>query len=384
MKKRRLIKCLSSLALCSCAYANPPTFQNIDYVPDLISESDASSLHSRPSFGSWPWDWLSKKKKFEQSGSRKTPTPAPEKRDTSRRRRGSLSGGFLYWRSQQGGISYTNRAQSVLTTGNFTKSPLVGTHVEWNPGFELSASYGVCHSFWSFDLSFLQYQNDVSGHRTASNNNGFFPVLSFADTTLPSDYITSAKAHWHLSTSVLDATAMYREHCSSWFSLSPKIGFRDAWISQKVHADYSGGTFAAGSDSVRLKSGFYGIGPLFGILPKFTFGKVVSLYGDASISYLAGWFNIRQKETFLSELKASRHKDLFDWRWNAYLKGGLVLEKRFHRRCAGMKSVALDLGYDYFFFSQQNEFKHGPQFTLPSRGKSLILQGIHVALAAHF
>jgi hypothetical protein len=293
----------------------------------------------------------------------------------------SLRGGFLYWFAKQNGLNFTNHSQSVFTTSDFTRSTLVHPDFEWKPGFELGTNYGFEDTFWSVDLDFIYYRGNARGHKSAEENKGMFPALSFADNTLSSDYVTSAKTEWHLSTAILDATGAYEWQCNQWFSLIPSIALRDVWIRENIHATYRGGTYNAGSDVVRMRSRFYGVGPLLGLTSNFNVWDIFTLYGSASASYLAGWFHIRQKEIFLSKTRALLERDVFGGRWNGNFTLGVTLGTDFEKNT---KSVELDLGFDYLFFTRQYEFVHGSQFSLPKRGKALILYGFHVSAEAHF
>jgi hypothetical protein len=307
-------------------------------------------------------------------------TPPPED-DQGCPQQVSLRGGFLYWFAKQNGLSFTNHSQSIFTTSDFTRSTLVHPDFEWKPGFELGTNYGFEDTFWSVDLDFIYYRGNARGHKSAEKNKGIFPALSFADNTLSSDYVTSAKTEWHLSTAILDATGAYEWDCNSWFSLTPSIALRDVWIREKIHATYRGGTYNAGSDVVRLRSRFYGVGPLLGLSSSFNVWDIFTLYGSASASYLAGWFHVRQKEAFLSKTRALLERDVFGGRWNGNFTLGVTLGTDFEKNT---KSVELDLGFDYLFFTRQYEFAHGSQFSLPKRGKALILYGFHVSAEAHF
>lgn len=299
-------------------------------------------------------------------------------------RRGMISGGFLYWFAKQEGVDYTNQPQSVLTTSDFTTSSLVEPNFKWKPGYELEARYGFDRSYASFGLHFIYYRGKADGHKTAEDLEGIFPVLSFSDATLPSDFITSARMHWMLNTALLDADLAYEIRCGSWFSLTPFVALRNAWIHQKIRAEYEGGTFSAGPDVVRLKSRYFGIGPLVGIMPKISLGKWCYFYGEASGAYLWGNFDVSQKEEFLSLQTAHEKRDPSGHCWDGNFSAGLVFGTDWKKRFCGIKNLDLDVGADYLFFTRQYAFKHGQQFTLPISDKTLKLYGIHISLAVHF
>jgi hypothetical protein len=310
--------------------------------------------------------------------------PAPTTSSCGPERRGMISGGFLYWFAKQNGLDYTNQPQSIMTMGDFTTSSLVEPNFKWEPGYELEARYGFDRSYANFGLHFIYYRGKADGHKTAKDLEGMFPVLAFSDATLPSDFITSAEMHWTLNTALLDADLAYEIRCGSWFSLSPFVALRNAWIHQKVRAEYEGGAFSAGPDAVHLKSRYFGIGPLVGIMPKISLGRWCYFYGEASGAYLWGSFDVRQKEMFLSTETAHLKTEPSGNRWNGNFSAGLVFGTDWKKRFCGIKNLALDMGADYLFFTRQYAFEHGEQFTLPDRDKTLKLYGIHISLAAHF
>jgi len=295
----------------------------------------------------------------------------------------SLSGDFLYWKSKQDNLKYTTQPLPVATSFDFTDSELISPHSEWKPAYRIVVDYSFANTGWSAELQYTQYNGSAHGTEVVSDSEGIFPVLSFASTTLPTDYVTSARSHWRLNTYLLDMIAVYERCFGDRFALTPTVAIRNTWITQNVHATYLGGTFSAGPDEVYLESKFYGIGPRIGLTPSLNLGYGLTLYGEAAGSLLYGWFNVHQNETFLSVLRDSLHRQTQGIRWNADLIAGLKWGYCADE-CSVIKKYSIDFGADYLYFSDQYAFKHGAEFVLPTDEEHLTLYGIHVSVGLEF
>jgi hypothetical protein len=111
--------------------------------------------------------------------------------------------------------------------------------------------------------------------------------------------------------------------------------------------------------------------------------KNVSLYVEGAGALLWGWFDVRQKETFLSTTTAFLHRNPGGIRWSADAIAGIAWEYLCSGRSA-IKSYAFDVGFDYLYFSKQYAFRHGPQFSLRSQNTYLILYGAHASARLQF
>jgi hypothetical protein len=291
-----------------------------------------------------------------------------------------LKGSFLYWFSQQNGLGYTTKPESTFTTSDFSKGNLVHPHFDWEPGFRIDAAYKFKESHWTLGADYIWYHGKAHGSKSAEVTEGMFPALSFSDDTLPSDYIDKASMHWRLHANLFDVYAAYEWLCSSSFSITPSLGLRNVWLHQKAKADYSGGTFAAGTDTVHLKSRFYALGPRLAFKPQFFWGKCFSFYSEGGISVFGGWFNVHQNEEFLDVTRAKLHRKLTKVRWSLDATAGIV----FSHDTSKNTQVSLDLGFDYMIFFRQNQFEHGSQYHLRSQGTALTLYGAHAALGLRF
>ena len=291
-----------------------------------------------------------------------------------------IRGDFIYWYSNQSGLGFTTKSESTFTTSNFSNGSLVDPSFDWDPGVRLDVIYGFDRSYWSLGADALWYGGTGSGSKNIGTTDGMFPALSFASSTLPTDYVTNSKINWRLNFTILDFFTSYEWVCNSYFALIPSLGLRNIWITEKAHVSYQGGTFQAGTDTVRLTSRFYGVGPRLALRPQVTFGQGFSFYAEGAGEFFGGWFDIHQNETFLGATLAKVNRDVSGIRWAVDTTAGVV----YAYDISNTMNVSLDVGFDYSAYFDQNEFVHGSQYTLHSQGSALTLYGIHIAAGYRF
>jgi hypothetical protein len=312
--------------------------------------------------------------------SRPPQQPEPVSTQCPPSQRFDLRGDFIYWYSNQEGMGYTTKPQSALTTSYFSNHALVKPHFDWEPGFRIDAAYGFDGSYWSIGADVIWYHGKGRGSKSTETLNGLFPVFSFSDDTLPSDYVNDASIHWRLHATIFDVLTAYEWVCNSFFALIPSLGLRNVWLSERAHVHYEGGTFQAGTDKVHLKSGFYGVGPRLALKPRFLLGKGFSFYSEGAIAVFAGWFDVHQSEKFVGTTRAKLSRHISRTRWGIDTTAGFVYTYDINNKM----NISFDLGFDYYLFFRQNEFVHGSQYTLKSQGRSLTLYGAHAAMGFRF
>jgi len=291
-----------------------------------------------------------------------------------------LRGDFIYWYSNQSGMAYTNQAQSTFSTSNFSSGTLINPTYDWEPGVRVDAAYGFDHSYWYLGADVIWYRGKGSGSQTTTSTNGLFPVLSFANNSLSSDYANYAAINWTLYTTIFDILAYYDWIYNSYLTLTPSLGLRNVWLTEKATVHYQGGTYQAAPDIVNLRSNFYGIGPRLAFKPKFLLGRGFSFYAEGAGAVFGGWFDVTQSETFLSTTRAFLKRDVSGLRWGVDATSGLLYIYELNSQ----SNISFDLGFDFMWFNEQNEFVHGSQFTLPEQGASLMLYGGHAAFGFRF
>jgi len=293
---------------------------------------------------------------------------------------GEIKAAALYWYSNQSGMGYTTSPQSTFTTSDFSGGHLVNPNYDWEPGFRIDLAYGFNKSHWSIGADLIWYHGKGRGSQNTEATEGLFPAFSFASDSLSTDYANSATIDWKLHFTLFDVLTSYEWCVNSWFSLIPSLGLRNGWIAEKSEIQYQGGTYAAGADIVLLNSHFYGIGPRLALKPQFLLGKGFSFYAEGAGTFFAGWFNIKQSETFLGASRAFLDRKVSGGRWAVDTTAGLVYTYSISNR----SSISFDLGFDYLVFFSQNEFVRASQFSVQKQGTALSLFGLHASLGSRF
>jgi hypothetical protein len=91
-----------------------------------------------------------------------------------------------------------------------------------------------------------------------------------------------------------------------WLTLRPFFGLRSAWIKQKYEVDYSNlyygwdeffnPVLSCNVYSTNITNNFWGLGPRVGLNGEWQLGSGLSLYGNAALSALYGFFHLYQSE----------------------------------------------------------------------------------------
>lgn len=288
----------------------------------------------------------------------------------------TLTAGWLYWQAEQNGLDYTTQPVSIFTTTNFAEGDLVAPDSHWKSGFYLNADYSHQTSPWTVGARVTHYNGSADDTKTAGPTEGIFPTLSFAPDTLATDYATSAQTNWSLSTTLLDLNGSQEWFLNDRLTIRQSFAIRNVWISQHLSATYQGATFAAGPDTVKLRSSFYGIGPKLGFTPIYQLNNQLNMYAGAACTLLYGMFHVNQREFFLSTQRAALNKSPRGTRWNIDLNAGFSW--------FSPMGYSIDLGFDFLYFSKQYAFKHGPRFSLQHQNKYLLLYGIHLSAGMQF
>ena len=291
---------------------------------------------------------------------------------------------LLYWKPWERALVATNKESDVFTTVDFTKASVVHPHFEWDWGYRISSGYLFPSHLWDVEGSWTHFASRVSQHRSSHGSPfiGMFPIWSLADDVIPGDYVFESNLKWKITLNILDLQFGRYLKTREWFDLKPYFGVRSAWIKQHGEITYEGGMFLIGivepgvsmngTDFINMKNNYWGIGPRVGATPRFILGRGFSLRADAAISGLYGYFNIRQKETYLDTTRFSYHKEPSRFRWIADAAAGIEWKKLFDRE---RYALSLQADWEYHLFFRQFELKKD-DFDLVPDGRNLSAQGI--------
>ncbi|HSX03852.1 MAG TPA: Lpg1974 family pore-forming outer membrane protein [Rhabdochlamydiaceae bacterium] len=218
-----------------------------------------------------------------------------------------VSGEALYWKTSETGLAYVTKVANESATpsqqleGGRTKHP----SFDWHWGFRVGAGYKMCHDLWDIYANWTRFhfanrdKTDLGPFRSpvAVSLPTLFPFWlpnAGAFTTLP-EAVNSAEARWKVHLDVIDLELAREFFVTDWLTFRPHLGFRTAWINQKLDLEYSAfsspvTTSTERAFSVDMKNNFWGIGIIAGLDTNWILGCGFSIYGNVAFSILDGHF----------------------------------------------------------------------------------------------
>ncbi len=293
----------------------------------------------------------------------------------------------LYWKPWERALVATNKKSDVFTTDDFTEKPAIHPNFEWSLGYRVSGGYIFGSEVWDVQASWTHFSSHVSQHRSSHGSAfvGMFPIWSLADDVIAGDYVFESDLKWKISVGLLDLQFGRDFEVLKWLDLEPYFGLRSAWIKQSGTVDYEGGIFLIGilapgvslngTDQIKMKNNYWGMGPRVGFAPRIILGKGFSINMDAAISGLYGFFNVRQKETYLDKTRFSHHSHPNRLCWIGDLAAGLQWKTFFHHE---RYALTLKTDWEYHIFFHQFALKRD-HFGLVSKNRDLSMQGVTFA-----
>lgn len=290
----------------------------------------------------------------------------------------------LYWKPWERALVATNHKSDVFVTDDFTKASVARPHFEWSLGYRLNAGYLFPAYHWDVGASWTHYTSHLSQHKSSHGSAflGMFPIRSLSDDIFEGDYVFDSQLKWKLIVNMLDVqfgryfTVFHR------LDLKPYCSLRNAWIKQHGRIAYQGGIFLIGilapgvslngTDLIKMKNNYWGMGPRIGIAPRLAIGKGFGLNADAAISALYGIFSIAQKETYLDKTRFSYHKHLDRFCFVGDLLAGVEWKAPF---CNERYALTFKADWEYHIFSRQFKLRKD-RFDLVSHHRDLSMQGL--------
>jgi hypothetical protein len=109
----------------------------------------------------------------------------------------------------------------------------------------------------------------------------------------------SAQSHYKLHFNMLDWEMGREFFAGKSLTLRPFFGVRSAWIKQKYEVDYNNVYVTSpvcSKFTTNITNNFWGLGPRVGLNGEWQLGSGLSLYGNAALSALYGFFHLYQSE----------------------------------------------------------------------------------------
>ncbi len=279
-----------------------------------------------------------------------------------------LSGDFLYWKTQEGGLAY------ALPSPNFTCFPplqqsdpskgvdgkIARLSPGYAPGFRLGLDIELPKDDWELSFSWTSYHNTHHSSVFAHDDQVVFPFwlnFSFAPIAM------SAKADFRLHFNTVDLVIGRSAYVGQFLSIRPFAGFQAAWIEQNFNINYKSITFFTGEItppllttpkiSIKNQNFSQGYGLKMGMDSKWELAWGFYIEGDAAVSLLRTDFDIKQHEYNADGSTRSKIKDDFKLVTTVLdLYGALAWEWRFHDdRCY----IQLHGGWEEQLWFSQNQ-----------------------------
>ncbi|HSW85893.1 MAG TPA: Lpg1974 family pore-forming outer membrane protein [Rhabdochlamydiaceae bacterium] len=299
---------------------------------------------------------------------------------------------ILYWKPWERALVATNKESDVFTTTDFTQAPVVHPRFHWSLGYRISGGYLFPCNLWNVESSWTHFTSHVSQHRSSHDSAfiGTFPIWSMADDVIAGDYVFESKLNWKFTINMIDVQFGRYLNVFHRLDLNPFFGLRSAWIKQHGDVVYEGGMFLIGiiepgislngTDFIKMKNNYWGLGPRVGIAPRFIVWNGLSLNAEAAISGLYGFFKIHQKETYLDTIHFSNHEHLNRFRWIADFAAGVQWKVLF---CDERYALTFKTDWEYHIFVHQFELKKD-DFDLVPENRNLSTQGVTFSVRFDF
>lgn len=288
-----------------------------------------------------------------------------------------LSEGVLCMQAKEKNLAFANQPQDI-SHSNFTNTSLISPQFKWNIGMQIDLGYQPKKQFYFVSWSYIQ--NSACGSKSTNRAAGFFPVLSLDPTLSSSNYVTSANFNWRLNTNLADIGAIFPWHPSRFFLLKTQLSLRLAFLYQKIKTYYGGGVFNEGTDALKMKNNFFGVGPRVALIPNIFLPAGFSLTGEISAYELLGRFYVMQEEIYLNQTLFYQTKVMARWRFGLDAKAYLAWQKELLYKAI---LFSVQVGWKWRLFFDQNQIKQNA-FHLSNNNDNLYLQGGFLSLSIAF
>lgn len=295
---------------------------------------------------------------------------------------------LLYWKPWEKSLVATNKTSPLFFAEDFTGKSVVHPEFKWSAGCRVGFGYFFASRLWDNSIEWTHYTSRLHQHistnsndLTVTNPKGMFPIWSLSDDILAGDYVTSSNLHWKLALNLVDLEWGRHLRCHRW-DVRPFFGLRSGWIDQDIDIDYNGGIFFIaiiqegvslnGTDTISMTNNYWGIGPRVGIDPQLILGQGFSLYADAAVSGLCGYFTLKQKENYLETERFHKSGHAVRFRWICDAAGGIEWKTFLD---SDRFALAFKLGWEYHIFFHQMQLKTD-EFHVVPHNKNLDVQGV--------
>jgi len=256
-----------------------------------------------------------------------------------------ILGEALLWQAVQENMEYIYKGHDGSNNSRFRdiKKP----HFDWDWGWRFGAGYNIPRDGWDLSLIWTHIENRAKG-TTHAGDESLDIVWSVAAYHVPSP--TVAHAHWEAHLDQVDLDLGRQFYVGRHLTLHPKAGMRSSWIFQEYDVHWTG---TQGTQKAHMTDKFWGLGFFAGLDSDWMLGWGFSLFGDAGLAVLLGYFDVDQHGTFNGATN-SKIKDSFRTGRPIFdLDLGLKWAKKIY---SDRFALAFKVGYEYHLYFNQNQF----------------------------
>lgn len=284
-----------------------------------------------------------------------------------------ILGDVLLWQAVEENLTYVY-SHDVDDTNN---TNLHTVDFDWDWGFRLGAGYNIPRDGWDIDLYWTHIRNTADGHQHANTDKTLSQIWTTANNIF-SGVGEEASGHWKVNLDQVDLDLGRQFYVGKDLSIRPYAGLRSTWLFQKYNIEFSGTANGRPVEQeASLKNRFWGFGFVAGLDSEWNLGWDISLYGEADMSILLGFFDVDQKGETNDVKTWDQDKSFRAGRAVLDLGMGLKWARSFFKDRYGL---TLKAGYEYHLYFDQNQFiqtNGNTEFELfnPLRG-NLVFQGV--------
>ncbi len=256
-----------------------------------------------------------------------------------------IFGEALLWQALQDNMEYIYKGRDGDNNARFRdiKKP----HFEWDWGWRFGAGYNIPRDGWDLSLTWTHIENHAQG-KTRAGNEFLDIVWSVAAYHVASP--TAAHAHWDIHLDQIDFDLGRQFYVGRHLTLHPKAGLRSAWIFQDYDVNWAG---QPGTEKNDLKNKYWGFGFFAGMDSNWMLGRGFSLFGNAGLAVLLGFFDVDQHGTFNGTTNSKISESFRSGRPILDLDLGLKWAKKVYN---DRFAIAFKVGYEYHLYFNQNQF----------------------------
>jgi hypothetical protein len=294
-----------------------------------------------------------------------------------------ITADYLLWQANEQNVTaWENGGFDTPIGTNAVQGKFQSPEFSWESGARVGIGYNIPHDQWDLSLTWTWFEDHGKKHATAPSSS---PLFSSVSSPLYNIRAGQGSTHLRINLNTIDLELGKEFYVSKWFTLRPFAGMRTAWVHQHWKTTfqniYSINTLSnINTFTDLLKQHFWGIGPRFGLNLEFGWCCGLSIFSNAALDVLYGFYKNTFKEKTLSNTgvktlndssKRGKHCEEFILGTQLGLRWDYMFSQdRFH--------IRLQTGWEHHVFLDHNNFYNftqGTASTVDAYGGNLGFQG---------